>query len=137
MKLTPEQLRQNAAAMIAFADGKPVEYKYRDPSCEDRWDGNPSPSWDCDAYYYRPKPEPVRRPWSKRSDVAAPWLKLKTALQDDFITHILTVDDTGVRIIGESGIVEFATWKELSECNAHFSPDLQDWKPCTVEEGQP
>lgn len=58
MKLTPDQLRQNAAAMLALADGKPVEFL----SSEGVW--KPTGFVDC-SYPHRPKaawrlPEPPK-----------------------------------------------------------------------------
>lgn len=53
MNLTPEQLRQNAAAMIAYAEGKPVEWQEHGTH---RWDIDLQPSWDFGFALWRPKP---------------------------------------------------------------------------------
>lgn len=63
MKLTPEQLKQNAAAMIAFAEGKPIQIKLHNGIWKDDDTGNLDGIGDNDEY--RPKPEPKTRPWSK------------------------------------------------------------------------
>lgn len=53
MKLTPEQLRQNAAAMLAAAEGKQIQCSYHGSG----WSViNGDPQWDFENCEYRPKP---------------------------------------------------------------------------------
>ncbi len=56
--MTKEQLRQNAAAMLAFADGKPIQF-YMDGAW--RWT---SAINRIDVIPHRPTPELNSRPWS-------------------------------------------------------------------------
>jgi hypothetical protein len=65
MKLTPEQLKQNAAAMIAYAEGKSIQYR----PCSGRYDwrdatpnGKHRLAWNCEDYEYRPKPWSLPEP---------------------------------------------------------------------------
>ncbi len=53
MKMTSEQLRQNAAAMIAFADGKPIEW--HPPGSGDKWLETSGLEF-IHIYPHRPKP---------------------------------------------------------------------------------
>lgn len=58
--MTPEQLKQCAAAMIAFADDRPIQFSR---------DNEPDVWIDTTSLYritelpHRPKPEPKTRPW--------------------------------------------------------------------------
>lgn len=52
--MTTDQLLQTAAAMTAYAAGKPVQFQIIGTS---EWTDCPRPEWNCMAYLYRPKPE--------------------------------------------------------------------------------
>lgn len=52
--MTTDQLHQTAAAMTAYAAGKPVQFQIIGTS---EWTDCPKPEWNCMAYVYRPKPE--------------------------------------------------------------------------------
>jgi len=55
MKLTPDQLRMNAAAMLSLADGKPIETKIHEAG--DSWFVVQAPEKiDWNQFEYRPKP---------------------------------------------------------------------------------
>lgn len=61
MNLTPEQLKQNAAAMLAWADGKPVEWRYVGDADQNPWRDlvDKYPRWDCRNFEFRPAPDPI------------------------------------------------------------------------------
>jgi hypothetical protein len=124
--LTKEQLRDNAAAMLAFADGKPIQFI---ASLNDTWQDylHTDMMPDLTNLPFRPKPQPVSRPWSKPEDVPGPvcWIKASSAL-GGMVTGLhndgVTCDGTRFRF-GELGIAK-----------AEYSTDRKTWKPCTVEE---
>jgi hypothetical protein len=127
--LTKEQLRDNAAAMLAFADGKPIQFN---PSAND----DPDPDsiwWDTNdltyiqTIWHRPKPQPVSRPWSKSEDVPLNcWLRPKGGGNMYLITH-LSGDGTWGHTLGR------IVWSEMVD-RYEYSTDRVTWKPCTVEE---
>lgn len=61
--MTTEQLRDLRDAISAYLDGKTVQYRYADA-----WVDALSPSFDV-SLRWRPKPEPVTRPWKCPADV--------------------------------------------------------------------
>lgn len=120
--------------MIAHGEGKPVQWRDIDSGI---WSDVEQPSWLFELNVYRPKPAPKTRPWSKRSDISSEpviWLKLTTELQVDFETMIVTIGDSGVRAIGESGMVEFFNWMRLRQYKAAYSTNRNGWHPCEVAE---
>lgn len=127
MKLTTEQLRQNAAAMLALSEGKPIEY--RSAGGNEGWlnyfpDRMRVPDWEC--WEYRPKPEPVSRPWSKPDDVPGPvcWLRLKG---DTCCWLITRIADCVIYFAGQE--------RAFSDLKNHeYSTDRKTWHKCTVEE---
>ena len=58
--MTREEARKAAEVMLAYADGKEIEYL-----CKDGWrvTTNAFFNWNNDANYYRIKPEPKYRPF--------------------------------------------------------------------------
>jgi len=127
--LTKEQLRDNAAAMLAFADGKPIEL-----FTQDRWSeslflkGDAHLLLDCmgQGNHYRPKPQTVSRPWSKPEDVPAYcWLRNPRYANMHLVTQLVNEGTCG-HTLG------LKVWSELNEYE--YSTDRVTWKPCTVEE---
>jgi hypothetical protein len=126
--LTKEQLRDNAAAMLAFADGKPIQF-------DSSGDGWTAPMWldtddltEIETVWHRPKPQPVARPWSKPEDVP-----LNCWIRDNRFSsiHIVTqLSDDGIWAHGLGMLV----WGTLEDYE--YSTDRVTWKPCTVEDAQ-
>ena len=124
MKLTIDQLKQNAAAMIAFADGKPIQFIAAN---SDRWvdylhtDMVP----DLTNRPFRPKPQPASRPWNKPEDVPLHcWLRSKTIGNMHLVTS-LADEGTWGHVLG--GLL----WRDLH--GYEYSTDRKTWHPCTVE----
>ena len=131
MNLTKEQLAQNADAMNAALAGKPVQYRSRGT---DKWfdaeDAINGLRWNCDATEYRPKPQPVARPWSKPDDVPLLcWIRLKAGEPE---MMVIMVANNGIRIAGITCESAFFEWSELSLLE--HSTNRTAWKPCTVED---
>jgi hypothetical protein len=53
--MTPEQAREAAAVMLAFADGSRIECKYVN---REEWSKVDTPVWNWDVVEYRVAPEP-------------------------------------------------------------------------------
>ena len=131
MKLTIDQLKQNAAAMIAFADGKPIQFIAAN---SDRWvdylhtDMVP----DLTNRPFRPKPQPVSRPWSKPDDVPGPVCWIRWIDERNNERMIVHVDGSGIFSGSQMKCVmfggEFLKWE--------YSTDRKAWHPCTVEDAQ-
>lgn len=133
MKLTSEQLRQNAAAMIAFADGKPIEYQ------------SPSGDWlfansisNIDKLAHRPKPEPRVRPWNSPADVPGPicWLRLmdRQANTASLEAQIVSLSNTGITWFTSDD--RWLPWSDEKLNRLEWSTDRVNWHPCTVTEDQ-
>jgi len=90
--LTKDQLRDNAAAVLAFADGKPIELFTQDGWSESLFTaGDAHLLLECmgQGNHYRPKPQPVARDWSKPEDVPLNcWLRPKGGGNMYLITHL-------------------------------------------------
>jgi hypothetical protein len=129
--LTKEQLRDNAAAMLAFADGKPIQFN---PSANNDPD---SIWWDTkdltyiQTIWHRPKPQPVSRPWGKPEDVPGPvcWLRPKGGGNMLYLITHLSGDGTLGHTLGR------IVWSEMVDLY-EYSTDRVTWKPCTVEDAQ-
>lgn len=128
--LTKEQLRDNAAAMLAFADGKPIQFN---PSANN----DPDAKWldtidltEIETVWHRPKPQPVSRPWSKPEDVPGPVCWIRQIDERNNERMIVHVDGSGIFSGSQIRCVmfgnEFLKWE--------YSTDRKTWKPCTVEE---
>jgi hypothetical protein len=130
MNLTKKQLAQNADAMNAAIAGQPVQYKMH---AEDKWCEAPQDSvtgllWNCDQFAYRPKPQPVSRPWSKPEDVPLHcWLRSAPLSDQSWLVN-------GVLNAGVYSAGGMKNWNELRDYE--YSTDRKTWKPCTVEDAQ-
>lgn len=127
--MTPEQLRQNADAMLAAAEGRPVQYKglLANHAPYD-WLDICDPNFVFDTIQYRRKPEPKTRPWSMPGDVPAPicWMKHETRNAMAFVTSI---DECGIRTV-----FCHSSWSEIAAEKWSYSTDRLTWQPCTVSE---
>lgn len=126
--MNTETLRQNAAAMLAFADGKPIQFRGAHEVDPAKWIAADKPSFDCNAFDYRPKPEPVVRPWT--FEEAPVELKVKSKDGSGFAT--LWLFPAG-----------FQAWRGFADTrNVSFSQALEiftqlDGSPCGTTEAQP
>lgn len=127
MKLTKEQLIQNAEAMIAFANGKPIQCS---SLAADAWvDMTLTPSWRFHETEYRPKPEPKTRPWNCPDDVPGNcWLR---KVGDYWNRLVIMVNAGRVTVIGGCA-TELQSWafSQLNDCE--YSTDRKTWQPCAV-----
>lgn len=125
--MTNEQLKQNAAAMLSFANGKTVQINYGKQVWYDIPLGE-EPQWRFDTHNYRPKPEPVSRPWSKVEDVPGPvcWIRMpeNTIRLEAMITAIYY---TGCQT--EQGCFG---WEDIGRYE--YSTDRKTWHKCEVTE---
>lgn len=56
--MTPEQLREAAAVMLAASEGKVIQFRLRPIKAKNAWNVLANPSFEWGAYEYRIKPEP-------------------------------------------------------------------------------
>lgn len=125
--------------MIAFADGKPIEFRWSEAYLGSRRDrewkvaeysGNNGPLWNFTEFDYRPKPEPKTRPWSKPSDVPLScWVRRKHTAWECLVVmvnhgRIAFIDGQATTIIAHE-------YEKLSEFD--YSTDRINWNPCTCE----
>ena len=133
MKLTIDQLKQNAAAMIAFADGKPIQFI---PANSDRWTDylHTDMMPDFANRPFRPKPQPVSRPWSKPEDVPLHcWIRRHNC---HWSRLVIMVNEKRISCIdGDCTAIKSLDFSELAE-HHEYSTDRKTWHPCTVEDAQ-
>lgn len=118
--------------MIACAEGKPVEARGIAPITD--WLDQSFPiSFNFEQVEYRPKPEPVTRPWSKPQDVPAPvcWVRNSKYPQDAYL--IVGIRDNGISY-GRSDAGQFVNWTHPEFSNLEYSTDRHEWKPCVISE---
>lgn len=123
---------QNAAAMIAHAEGKSIQFKALD---EDQWnyfDQNTEPNWDFKNFEYRPKPEPKTRQWSMAEDVPVLPCYIR-GIQSEGLSWalVLSAGTGGINVAGDGGC-RFVPYDslELYLC----STDRKTWQKCEVSE---
>ena len=130
MKITTEQIKQTGLAMIAFSEGKKVEAAYVESP--NSWHDVTCPNWHSEAAVFRPKPQPVSRPWSKPEDVPLHcWIRLGAGEPERLV---IMVASNGIRIAGTTCHSAFFEWRELSALD--HSTDRKTWHPCTLENAQ-
>lgn len=133
MNLTPEILKQNAAAGVAMSNGNPIEYRLA--GSNNRWlnyspDSMAAPDWG--SWEYRPKPEPVSRPWSKPDDVPGPvcWIR-----RDHWERLIIMVNPSRITFVGGvASKLEDINWDEIQRDGCEYSTDRKTWHKCEVRE---
>lgn len=129
--MTKEHLKSNAAAMIAFANREPIEWKHLGSGKPDGWNElKGSPSWDFGDILYRPKPATKTRAWSKPDDVPGPvcWIRRTGTVNCGMIIRIGEMTIAG---IGADAVVALK-WGELEDYE--YSTDRKTWHHCEVTE---
>jgi hypothetical protein len=56
--MTPEEVREAAAVMLAFADGKKIQERTRSTIANSKWFPETKPDWDWASCEFRVAPEP-------------------------------------------------------------------------------
>lgn len=122
MKLTPEEIQNNADAVKANLSGKQVEIW---SEVGGPWVDIEDPSWDFEFSRYRPKPEPKTRAWSSQADVPSLcWIRYGQH-PDQFMV-------TCIQFNGIGFASTFLEWVHLSILE--YSTDRKTWLACTVIE---
>ncbi len=124
--LTKEQIKQNVAAYAAWLNGEPVQNFFGSQWID--WTISIPPTFLDGQRLYRPKPEPVQRPWSSREDFP----KLETPIwlkQNTFEGEWMVI---GVNSGGVWTHQGFYSWEVLE--SFQWATFKTDFKPCTVEE---
>ena len=116
--MTKQQAREAAAVMLAWADGKEVEYALRGHS---NWEPNESPCWSWSGCDYRIKPTPVLRPWTADEVPLGAWMRSKRNPQDRMLIHWVNSQADRELWLGK---------------NEHSTDGGKNWLPCGVEEAK-
>ncbi len=128
MKLTKEQLIQNAEAMIAVANGKPVQFYHTPELAWKDYEGHIESS-AIGSIPFRPKPAPKTRPWNRPEDVP---LNCWLTIDRENARLVLAVMPDGVRVAGRGCDSAFFSWRELQP-QFKWSVDRASWHRCEVE----
>lgn len=125
--MTNEQLRQNAAAMLAHTDGKPIQFLHSAYGWTDTDDMEGIGS----GIEYRPKPQPITRPWSKPEDVPGPVCWMRHNRTDGGCMLVIGIEPKlGIEALVWKSKVEILTWAEIS--GWEYSTDRRTWRKCEV-----
>ena len=115
--MTKQQAREAAAVMLAWADGKQVEYSLRG---HDTWEPNEAPCWSWAGCDYRIKP--TLRPWTADEVPLGAQVRSKSYHPD----HRSLITTSGNSIHREG-------WLNGYE---HSTDGGKTWLPCGVEESK-
>lgn len=93
--MTREEARKAAEVMLAYADGKEIEFL----ADKGHWSSIAVPEFDWYRNYYRIKPEPTYRPFRSKEECWQEmqkhqpfgWVKRK---EDGWFSCVMSVDDT-------------------------------------------
>ena len=112
-----EQTKEAAAVMLAWADGKEIEYK--EMALTGGWTTTENPQWRWKDFSYRIKPAATLRPWTADEVPLGAWIRCKKTPHD---RHLL-------------GWVSDQTDRELWLDEREYSTDGgKNWLPCGVVE---
>jgi hypothetical protein len=128
--LTPDEIEQGAAAMLAHRAGKPVQA--RDAGYSSPWVDMDKPTFNFLRCRYRIKPEPPKpttRPWTMADVPPVCWVRWKTRTE---VSLVCFIDPLSVRTIYPTGGIVRIPWDNLAD-GCEWSRDLQYWSPCTIE----
>ena len=132
--LTKEQLRDNAAAILAFADGKPIQFEASAYGASTQLWYDTTDLRHMHDIWHRPKPQPVSRPWSKPEDVPLHcWIRRHNC---HWSRLVIMVNEKRISCIdGDCTAIKSLDFSELAE-HHEYSTDRKTWHPCTVEDAQ-
>ena len=123
--MTKEQCREAGATMIAWANGKTIQWRRRghnDWSEVDQDCIGITLSWDWDTFEYRIKPETKLRPWTADEVPLGAWMRFKNNPQDRVLIGWVSVQ------------ADRDLWLDERE---HSIDGGKTWLPCGVEETKP
>lgn len=139
--MNTDQLRQTAAAIIAYAEGKPIQYRWlecKKPDYEvSKWkDLNGTIAdgigWTPQLEHMEYRIKPMSRPWSKPEDVPGSvcWVRFSC---DGPAILVVMVTDQGIGLYGNT-VLGYSPklWSDIGDWE--HSTDRKTWHPCTVEE---
>ena len=116
--MTREQAREAAAVMLAWADGKEVEYRYKKGDGL-KYNQSVEPLFNWEYYDYRLKPATVLRPWTADEVPLGAWMRNK--INTNSRSLIVSADDDAYR-------------RAIFQGYEHSTDGGKTWKPCGVEE---
>jgi hypothetical protein len=121
--MTKEQATELLPIIKAYSEGKTIQFNYPHSKWQDlsgELDFN-----NCDASYYRIKPEPALIPFTLETFPLNAWVRLKGVSGSKTFIH--SISDTKVCYGRESSV----TYYYLFE-NFEYSLDGKTWLPCGI-----
>ena len=114
-----EETKEAAAVMLAWADGKEIEYK--EMALTGGWTTTKNPQWRWKDFSYRIKPTATLRPWTADEVPLGAWMRTKDQSYGNRRSLMCGTYDEGTR----------SSW--LSTCE-HSTDGGKTWLPCGVVE---
>ena len=114
-----EQTKEAAAVMLAWADGKEIEYK--EIALTGGWETTENPQWRWKDFNYRIKPTAKLRPWTADEVPLGAWMRVKDSPHVGRRTMICGTFEEHTR----------STWLSTNE---HSTDGGKNWLPCGVVE---
>ena len=112
-----EETKEAAAVMLAWADGKEIEYK--EMALTGGWTTTENPQWRWKDFNYRIKPTATLRPWTADEVPLGAWMRSKKSNGPRFL--LSSTRNDAYRI-------------ELMSDHEHSTDGGVTWKPCGVVE---
>jgi hypothetical protein len=115
--MTREQTKEAASVMLAWADGKEIEYK--EMALTGGWTTTENPQWRWKDFSYRIKPTITLRSWTADEVPLGAWMRFKKVIDDRSI------------LAWTSNQADRDMWMDERE---HSTDGGVTWKPCGVVE---
>lgn len=134
--MTKEEARQNAEVMMAYAEGKDIQYKHK--ILHKEWHDfyhTEFPVFSFTDSDYRIKPTPEYRPWRPEEVPVGAWIRAATdfARRHGYFSSIIGVSISNIMTV-EDSVEDMMMTFEKAFNNYEYSIDKgKTWKPCGVE----
>ena len=115
--MTREQTKEAAAVMLAWADGKEIEYK--EMALTGGWTTTENPQWRWKDFSYRIKPTAKLRPWTADEVPLGAWMRKAPNGEYRWLINSSSLDESRKE------------W--LNDCE-HSTDGGKNWLPCGVVE---
>lgn len=125
--MTPKRVKELLPIIVAFSEGKQIQYKSTDL---DMWIDCPGEEFNICDYEYRVKPEPSIRPWRPEE---VPVGQIVRGKGYPFVSVIVKCEPDGKIELG--GIESVFNPDNLLKNYEHSIDSGKTWTPCGIQEG--
>lgn len=109
--MTREEARKAAEVMMAYAEGKEIEFKIKGEDRWETWDGRDTLGFEFDDFDYRIKPEPTYRPFKDKEEC---WQEMQKHQPFGWVKNMLG-SYMLLQVISANGCVDINGYKSSFE----------------------